>query len=59
MKIRADFVLYFGYLDMIDDARKYISDHNLTSDDVALRKRNDTVYIITKREIELCKNPMS
>jgi hypothetical protein len=57
MKIRAGFVLLSGWAEHLDEAHDYIARYGLTSDDVSLRRSGEEIYIITKREIELCESP--
>lgn len=37
--------------EMVDKARQYVSDMNLSADDVKIVKRADQVLVITKREL--------
>lgn len=48
-------ILFAGH--DVEDAKKYVFLFNLTADDVRIIKRDDGVYVQTKREVTIATPP--
>lgn len=46
-------VLFAGPCDSLDEAKKYITDHALTNEHVAIKRTEYSVFVVAKKQIDL------